>query len=217
MTYLPGETVQVTLIGKVAEVRDREATGDWSEIHIDVEDAEGGISLRIPTGWPAVAISRVIPAAGQPKPGELWTTRHGQQLFVTEDRHGAPQFTTTDGRVRSIADMNNYGGPLTPIYQLPERELEPDWTWDDEDDPRTATDPAGTVWDLTARFRDGEGRTWHYAGGFGRRDGDDGPIQPLLSRDDWSQDAVPIGLVPGPLTPLPRDESPVSAEGAGEG
>lgn len=215
MTYLPGETVSVTVIGKVGRIIEGDdvnrAEGDWPEIRVDVESEVGGITLAIPLGWAAVSISRVMPAAGLPKPGELWTNRNGEQLFVTKDRYGNPQFVTTTDLPHSIADMNNRSGPLTPIYRLPEPERVPDWTWDDEDNPRTATDPSGTVWDLTAQYQDGEGHTWHWAGGFGR-DGVDGPMRPLMARDDWSRDNVQITDVPAPLTLISVDEP-----GAGEG
>lgn len=209
MTYLIGETVSVTVTGKVTRVIEgndvNTAEGDWPEVYVEAESEEGGITLAIPLGWNAVSISRVMPAAGMPKPGELWTNRHGVHLFVTKDRYGNAQFVTPTNGPYPIADMNDSYGPLTPIYQLPEPEQEADWTWDEEDNPRTATDPSGQAWDLTARYQDGEGHTWHWAGGFGR-DGDDGPMRPLMCRDDHSRCDVQITHIPGPLTPVAVDE-----------
>ncbi|MEU4234146.1 phiSA1p31-related protein [Nonomuraea sp. NPDC026600] len=203
MTYLPGETLQITITGQVARIVDG---SPWSEIRLDVADQSGGITLPIPLGWAAAKVIRIKPAAGVPKPGELWQNCQGAELFVTKDRYGNPQFATADGRTHSIEWMNNTFGPLTPIRQLPEREREPDWTWDENDDnPGSCTDPSGQVWDLTAQYRDGEGHVWHWAGGFGR-DGDDGPIRPLMSRRDWSRTDVQITDIPGPLSQLPADD-----------
>lgn len=206
MTYLPGEKVQITVIGTVGRVVDG---SPWSEIRLDVDDTVGGVALPIPLGWDAVHIIRLVPAAGVPKPGELWQDRDETPIFVTKDRHGNAQFTTADGRTHTVEWMNNQFGPLSPIRQLPKAEPEPDWTWDNDNE--SATDPSGKVWNLTVPYRDAAGDTWHWAGGYGR-DGDEGPMRPLMSRDNYSRCDVQITDIPAPLTPLPVNEP-----GGGEG
>lgn len=129
MTYLPGEKLQIISTGTVGRVLDA-ADRTWLEIHLD---DQGGVTQSVPLNCPAVVVKRVTPAAGMPKPGELWQDREGTVLFVTKDRYGNPQFTTADGRTQSIEWRNNQFGPITPVHQLPAREQEPDWTWDDEE------------------------------------------------------------------------------------
>lgn len=206
--YLPGETLRITIVGKVGRIVDGTP---WPEIRLDVEDREGGVTLPIPLGWPNVEIRRVAPAAGMPKPGELWTNKLGARLFVTQDRYGNVQFVTPNSGPFSIADMADSYGPLTPIYQLPEREPEPGWTWDDdEDNPTTCTDPTGAVWDLTLPYRDDRGNVWRWAGGFSRN-GANGPWEPMWSRDDFSRADVLISEIPGSLTPVSQGASGAGA------
>ncbi|WP_119728370.1 phiSA1p31-related protein [Thermomonospora amylolytica] len=77
---------------------------------------------------------------------------------------------------------------------------------DNEDQPTRWTSPNGQVWDLTIHYADHAGDTWHWAGGFQAVVHGDGEVmEPLMSRDDWRQQDVPLSVVvkrDGPLTPV---------------
>lgn len=172
------------------------------------EDTERDRSYTAPI-YDDVTVKRVAPAEWPPQPGDLWRDREGELWFAyvvheqrssyvdmrcEDDGKGLPPFGD-DG----VGGVNERFGPMTLVH----REPEPDWTWDDENNPRSATDPSGKVLDLTAHYRDGKGQTWHWAGGFGR-DHKGGPMRPLMSRDDYLRMDVQITDVPGPLTQVPR-------------
>ncbi|MER6575760.1 hypothetical protein [Nonomuraea sp. NPDC001023] len=86
MTYLPGEIVRVTLTGKIVEVIDGDNVnwdvGDEPEIRFSVEGQAGTAGMVIPLTLPdAITIERVIPADGEPQPGDLWTDSKGEPWF----------------------------------------------------------------------------------------------------------------------------------------
>ncbi|GIH70281.1 hypothetical protein [Sphaerimonospora thailandensis] len=148
-------------------------------------------------------VTRVRPADGEPRPGQIWADRFGKEWFATSDgmtvslRSGTNKWTSWETLHRGVE------GPIVLVRDVPqvggEGLPEGDWTWT-EDDSARAVDPSGTVWDLNLHYVDGRGQRWHWAGGYSRET-PDGTMQPLMSRDDYTQQDVPIGSIPGPLTP----------------
>ncbi|MEV6035963.1 hypothetical protein AB0L65_32740 [Nonomuraea sp. NPDC052116] len=122
MTYLPGETVRVTMTGKVGKVVPGVEEGDWDELSLDLDDDQGGMAVRIPLGWVNTRIERLVPAAGMPKPGEVWQDRNEQRYFVVVDAYGNPKFMTSKGSQYPVADILLVSSPLTPLIQDPEPE-----------------------------------------------------------------------------------------------
>ncbi|MET8985934.1 phiSA1p31-related protein [Nonomuraea wenchangensis] len=219
--YRHGEIVDITIRARVEEVC-HHGFADGHELKFTYTAPSGTpFGNGVVYDAPSVTIVRVTPADGEPQPGDLWKDRDGQTWFCA--RH-LPDFenkadlegANEDGWRPVLVPINvgPYGsspmrpeqvnrehGPLVLAHRPAQPAAGLDWTWDNEDNPRTCTDPSGKVWDLTAKYRDGDGLLWHWAGGFSRAGGD-GPMRPLMSRDDWSQADVQITDIPGPLTPV---------------
>lgn len=173
-------------------------------LHVQYRGATLADELVLRASSEAVAVERVAPAEWPPQPGDLWRDRDGSLWFAFQVEHMNGAYIDLRCEEHSKATSPFDDGPTSvsgrfgPMV-LVRREREPDWTWDDEDNPRFVTAPSGTVWDLSAKYRDAEGITWHWSGGFGRK-GQDGPMRPLMSRDDYRRTDVQITAIPGPLT-----------------
>ncbi|MER6942545.1 hypothetical protein ABT294_00855 [Nonomuraea sp. NPDC000554] len=115
MSYLPGETIRVTLLGKVAKVVDDQDS--WPEVHVDVEDDCGGVTLHIPLCWRDVQIERITPADGRPKVNEVWQDRNGRLLHVVDEGVGRLRFIAGDGTSYDIERVNRERGPLVRVWQ----------------------------------------------------------------------------------------------------
>jgi hypothetical protein len=131
MTYLPGETVRVTLTGKVGRVVPGDAEeGDWDELSLDIDDKQGGVSVRIPLGWANARVERLVPAAGMPKPGEVWQDGKGCRYFVVVDAYGSsPRLMAGDGSRYPVDDIMLTASPLTPLIQDPEPQTGEEASW----------------------------------------------------------------------------------------
>lgn len=210
--FQPGEVVDITIKGARVLNHDTHGVlvfryasdGEQSSARLIYPDAEG------------VTVERVAPAEWPPQPGDLW---RGPKLddpygpdpiiwFARRDRNidggdDKLELVPADGDLSYVStDPESVRRDFGPLA-LVRREAEQAADVDDED-PKTWTDRDGRVWDLTARYADREGNVWHYAGGF--ESYQDGPLVPLLSRDDWSITDVRITLVVdlhGPLTLVP--------------
>lgn len=132
MTYLPGETIRVTLTGKVGKVVPGAEEGDWDELALDLDDDQGGMAVRIPLGWVNARIERLVPAAGMPKAGEVWQDRHENRWYVVSDAYGKPRFMDSKGSQYPIADILLLSSPLTPLIQDPDPEPTPEPSVDEE-------------------------------------------------------------------------------------
>lgn len=107
--YKVGEKLRVTV-----EV----TVGDANAYFMDVELA-GGPVLRVPLGHEGVAIERLVPADGMPKPGELWESARGSRLFVVahRDHFDNSGIRLTDGSHHYTLFELLKNGPLTPIWR----------------------------------------------------------------------------------------------------
>jgi len=99
--YMPGEEVSINLTGKVF-----------------VHDAQGLILHRTGGGTYAVPvedveITRLTPADGIPKPGELWRDNLDQDWFCY-----TPDYLIDANDQRCMwTDLNESAGPLTLVYR----------------------------------------------------------------------------------------------------
>jgi hypothetical protein len=194
-----GEIVDVTIKGSrvVGIGYDDRFDSPWLRVAIPIGDDE--MHGRIHLDAPGITVERVAPAKWPPQPGDLWRDNGGTLWFAVEDDHGTVTLTCSGRNRRPAADILALYAPLTRVH----RESEPD----EEviDDPKSWTDSAGRVWDLTIRYSDRVGGIWHWAGGFASSD--DGPLEPMFSRDDWSIQDIRISDVTaryGPLMPMDR-------------
>lgn len=104
--YRHGETVNVTIpSAKVVSIY-------GGRIVVSTDD---GTQYEVPT---TVAISRVTPADGEPKPGELWSDASGAEWYVT-GRSGSKGWVMAraDGWEDSWPKVNESYGPLTRTHR----------------------------------------------------------------------------------------------------
>jgi len=121
--YEPGETVDITIRAKVVETTRQEDTRRL-DFTYSASGAliEGTVLLppnaELATNTP-VTIERVAPAAGMPKPGELWQDARDVLWFAVDGVRMCE--LTCDGRSRSeVAYVQRNYGPLRPVHQLAE-------------------------------------------------------------------------------------------------
>ncbi|GII84559.1 hypothetical protein Ssi03_25490 [Sphaerisporangium siamense] len=114
--YKPGERLRITLEATVYHVAD-------GVLHVAHDNDQAyRRCLPIPVDQPGVTITRIAPAEGMPKPGELWETALGR-MFVVEYRSGV---ALADGRrTYAVEEVLGYG-PMAPLYRDPEEPMPAD-------------------------------------------------------------------------------------------
>jgi hypothetical protein len=108
--YQPGECLLVSFEAVVVE-RPDDPHGGYRLKLVD------GAHLDLPLADPApLSVRRLVPADGEPQPGQIWADRHGGEWFVTLDHRSAEAYCflrAPDGRARDWSDLHS--GPDGPI------------------------------------------------------------------------------------------------------
>lgn len=121
--YIDGETVCLK-IGE-AKVIETFAEDDRPMLYLEIGD---GVRFTVPLD-DTVRITRVLPAEGEPKPGEIWKDRIGIRYFCYVGATGAPVLVNSVGGPPEYASkVNAERGPLERVWTPP---VEPD---DDTED-----------------------------------------------------------------------------------
>jgi hypothetical protein len=123
MILQTGEQISARIAGRLTVKRVDTDSDGMSWAHLTYEDDAVLIDLALPVGT-AIEYTRVIPADGEPQPGELWADQVGALYFAQKRK-------TSYGDVVLIgdkADTNLYQswgdvhqGPTGPIHRVAER------------------------------------------------------------------------------------------------
>ncbi|MEV7011584.1 hypothetical protein [Streptosporangium sp. NPDC051022] len=143
--YKVGERVRVIVEGAVAHVTDGEELYP-GELTIALENPAGLYDVTVPLD--AVTVERLVPAEGEPQPGDIWKDSLGVERFAYLDSpNGEILLQDADGVVNLWRHFHIEYGPLTKVYR-----------------PKPAEEPTLRVGD---RWLDDEGDVWkvvHHGG-----------------------------------------------------
>ncbi|MBP2704473.1 hypothetical protein JOL79_11670 [Microbispora sp. RL4-1S] len=195
--FQPNERVRVTVDVAVHHASDGVLHGTYGTQQNLNEQL-----LSIVVTEPGVTVQRLAPADGEPRPGQIWADRHNTEWYASMSGSRDVWLNCWDGRSQHWRNVHTGPtGPITLVRDVPPQAdgpLKGDWTYQ-EDGTTRAVDPSGQVWDLGRHVTDANGDRWHWAGGFTTETPDES-YQPLMTRDDWSRQDVPIGLIAWPVT-----------------
>lgn len=110
-TYLPGETVNITLA--YARVLEHE---HGASLTVEV----GGHRLTVPLGpGTTTTVDRYRPADGWPEPGEIWSDADGWLWAAVGDREHAGVWLihVQSGERMGVGELNMMSGPLRRIWR----------------------------------------------------------------------------------------------------
>ncbi|MGS2641716.1 hypothetical protein [Streptosporangium sp. G12] len=196
--YKRGERIRITVDGVIEYDREPDdQPGRTAELTIAVSTGAGLYDVTVPLDY-VVAAERLVPAQGEPQPGEIWRDRDGVERFASKDRSGQVVLRGAAGTERVWQNVNATHGPLTRVYPAspapePERPPVP------EQNPAAPELRVGDVW------KDRDGDVWDVFDASGKGGLRHGTLE--YSWDGLARDY-------GPLTLLIRGEAPASEGGA---
>ncbi|MEV4454474.1 hypothetical protein [Microbispora sp. NPDC049633] len=175
---------------------------DDDEVFFDYAGPDGATlrgSIFRPSGSKAVTITPVLPAAGEPKPGQIWTNAEGRRWIAYGKKDNPGLMDIETAQFRAIHEVHRESGPIWPVYTPedaePELKKSADWYYTSDDLHHIVHDPDGNQWDLSMNFVDAQGFNWYWDGAF--TDPDTGAKQPLMNRSDGTRYNAWWSEIPG--------------------
>ncbi len=141
--YKIDERVRVIVEGLVARITEGEELYP-GELTIALPNPAGLYDVTVPLD--SVTVERLVPAGGEPKPGEIWRDKIGRDWFAYFGRYEQVQLMSPVGNGEPWKHVNQEHGPLERVYPEAVPELVVGDVWRDQDgDEWHAVDSDGTL------------------------------------------------------------------------
>lgn len=118
--FQPGEIIEARIPRLTV---DRVEPGEDGWVHVTYQDSMVVVELKLPVGT-GVRFERVIPADGEPQPGELWADQV-EVLYVAQLglRGDSARLVDVDAQGSGHRWEDVHRGPTGPIYRVAQRPL----------------------------------------------------------------------------------------------